>query len=79
MGEQCQDYSEWRVGPPRASPKCCGSTTRDERRQQRVSQAPPAPHAPTKCHSLGIGEPSPSHTASQVLGGTMGTEPPLDL
>lgn len=78
MGGQCQGYSggRWGAGPPRPSPKCCGPITRDERGQQRVSQAPPAPRAPTKSHSLGTRELPPSHTALQVLAGTMGTEPP---
>lgn len=78
MGGQCQGYGggRWIARLPRASPKCCGPTTRDEGRQQTVSQAPPITHAATKCHSLGIGEPSPSHTAPQVLGSIMGTELP---
>lgn len=57
---------------PRPSPGCYGPTTRDGRRQQRVSRAPSVPRAPAECHPLRTKEPPPTQAAPQVPGGITG-------
>lgn len=51
--------------------QCHGPTTRDGRRQQRVSWVPSALRVPAECHPLGTKEPPPTPAAPHMPRGIM--------